>query len=93
MDICRKLFANVENWTEAKPRGTKPCTKSRMQKRTLRMKNIAFVGGRHLLKPYQEEYLKNIRRISEEYQKNIVGDGARREFEISWMRSRSQGLL
>ena len=62
MDICRKLFANVENWTEAKPRGTK----GRMQKRTL-VQNIAFVGGRHLLKPYQEEYLKNIRRISGGY--------------------------
>ena len=47
MDICRQIFANVENWTQATLTAELPCTKGRMQKRTL-VHNIAMGA-----KPYQ----------------------------------------
>ena len=55
---CRKLDSSEAT-------GELPCTKGRMQKRTL-VHNIAIVG-----KTLSGEYLKNIMRISSEYLENI----------------------
>ena len=65
MDICRQIFANVENWTQATLTARLPCTNDRMQKRTL-VHSIA-IGG----KTISGEYLKNIMGISSEYPENI----------------------
>ena len=64
MDICRQIFANVENWTQATLTAELPFTKGRMQKRTL-VHNIASC------KTISGEYLKNIMGISSEYPENI----------------------